>query len=224
MTIYTDAQTIRVSYFNGILLNTMRELENITFPGSTKKMEDGSIKITTYVEKSTFQSVQAFCASYHILNIINKVLAINPYGSLNGVSRNASILTQIAVITPILFSGYYLDERSKEEIASPSLIGRVSLFISKHAGTISQVTAAVSFIALFALGSKKEAITTLVIMGIGVADRNKLLPKRFSVFFNKYLPMIGIASGIVLADGKIWKLFSAISLAVQVNSHLNENK
>lgn len=59
-------------------------------------------------------------------------------------------------------------------------------------------------------------------MGIGVADRNKLLPKRFSYFFNEYLPMIGSASGMVLADGKIMKLLCAIKLASRVKDHFEK--
>lgn len=222
MTIFADAQNIWGSYFNGTALNNLRENENHTIPGRAKKMEDGSEKKTTCMDVSLVQSGQTLLASNHIFNVINKVLAINPFGSLNRISRKASILTQIAIVTPILFSGYYLDDSSKEEISSPSLAGRVSLFINKHAGTISQIAAAISFIALFALGSKKEAVTTLMIMGIGVADRNQLLPKRFSYFFNEYLPIIGSASGIILAEGKIMKLFCAINLASRFKAHFKE--
>ncbi len=212
MTIFADAQNILGFYLKGVALNETRINEN-DFQGDNTK---------TSMEISTFQAVQAYLASSYLLDVIDKVLATNPYGSLKGVSFRASILAQIAVITPILFSGYYIDENSKA-IASSSLVGRVSLFINEHAGTISQSAAAVSLIALFVLGSKKEAVTTLVVMGIGAADRNKLLPERFSIFFNNYLPMIASASGIVLVDGNIQKLFCAIHFAGQVKDHLYDN-
>ncbi len=226
MTIFSTAQGIWGCFYHETSLNVTRQAENDVQDEIIWSLYETDLfeKRFTYFALFIFQSFQARATSFLAITVINKALTLKPLGNLTPISRKTSIITQIAIIAPIGLACLYLYNCSKAEKTSPTFIGRVFLFINKQAGTISQVTQAVTYIALFALGNKKEAFIGLILMGTGIADRKKLLPKRFSAFFNQYLPIIVSASGIVFANRKTEKVSSAIILALQVNELKNKFK
>ena len=175
----------------------------------------------------------------YILSVIPKTA--QAYFALNVVSDMAKTLTNrvklVAVSTVVLsiaslglnvLAAIYKHNYYKflvEKIHSttgfklsdkPSpLMGRVYDFVAEHSGDLCQIVAVVCSVAQFILGQQKEAISTMLFLGLGFIDRQGYLPARVSGFYNQYIPIIGSLAGVVVGS-PLTKIICTIDVVCRV--------
>ncbi len=74
-------------------------------------------------------------------------------------------------------------------------------FVQAHYGTLCNLAAFVSSIALIYFGSVPYGVTSLIVLGFGILDRNGLLPQQVAHLMHELSFPLMIFNGIFLGDG-----------------------
>lgn len=111
----------------------------------------------------------------------------------------------IVYLTPILLA-VLKNSKVLPEKTRPTLV-----FLHNHLGTFYQVTAIVSSIALLFFGQIFFAVPSLIVLGIGIMDRNGWLPIAFRQFLHRYNRPLLIVTGLV-SGGLLDRIFAIVNL------------
>jgi len=202
----------------------------------SKKSEDTITQGKNYVLAAPQVLVQTNIAFSQLAEVISKIAAIHPSGIITfSLSLFTSFPARLTMVVTVVFSALHRNDQFKNfsekyndilKQYQPSLIpyiglnsdvsplkDKIFIFISTHSGNISQVVVTICAVAKYALGAEKEAISTLVIMGIGYMDRKGILPERVSVFFNDNLTNIANVSTIIFGS-PLQKVIGLINLSL----------
>jgi hypothetical protein len=209
----------------------------------SKKIADTILQGQNAVLACPHQLEQVGRAFLQISDVANKIMNLYSCGRLASFSTSAltSVPVFIAVELTVFVSAMYQNDQYERLISIPNffvdelqlpekyrlnpevsqLTKKVFVWINANAGDASQVIVAVCAVAKYTLGAEKEAITTLIFMGIGYADRKGLLSERLSILFNDNLATIANISIIILGS-PLEKLISVINLALSVGAIMEQ--
>lgn len=144
------------------------------------------------------------------VDFANKVSEAAGFPLLSGAGKS------IVYLTPIVLAVLKSTDMVSEEIRP------VLTFIQNHLSTLYQIAAVISAISLLFLGSPFFAISSLLILGIGIMDQNGWLPVEVRQFLHQYSQPLLIVTALI-SGGIFDQIFAVLNiLSWCANAYLSQ--
>lgn len=185
--LFTAAPHIGRGLEYGLTLNNFKQLEDSVSAGRNAYLT------------AAFQLIQVRTAAKMTDNALDLAAGTSmPY-----------VLHGLLYITPPLLA-YVLKTCSVED----DTLRDVLILLQDHIGTLCHLVSAVSAVALIVFGNPVLGSVSLVVMGIGVLDRQGILPERVRQIIHEYTQPVLVATGLLVGD-----YFEMVVSALQIAAY-----